>query len=90
MVVLQRLLAAGADEWLWHSQYGCCPGQNTEQAVHCVRRAGDLACATRNGRLHLLAFDWKKALDSIDPQSLFRALRRFGLPHQYLEVAALV
>ena len=49
MVVLQRLLQAGADERLWHSQYGFRQRRSTEQALHCARRALDLAGAVRDG-----------------------------------------
>ena len=32
----------------------------------------------------LLALDWAKAFDAIDPSSLVHALKRFGLPDQFL------
>ncbi len=35
---------------------------------------------------HLLALDWRKAFDSIDPAALLNALRRFGLPPHFLRV----
>ena len=86
MVILQRLLAAGADERMWLSQYGFRRGRNTEQALHCARRAIDFASATRNGSLHMLALDSRKAFDSIAPEAMLKALRRFGLPQHCLEV----
>ena len=46
----------------------------------------DLACAQRSGSLSLLALDWEKAFDSINPDSLLAALKRFGLPLHMLEV----
>ena len=86
MILLRRLLDAGADERLWASQFGFRPGRNTEQALHCARRAIDLAVALRNGSVHLLALDWQKAFDSISPSSLVRALRRFGVPQHFLDI----
>ena len=86
MVLLHRLLNAGADDRMWASQFGFRPGRNTEQALHCSRRAIDLAVALRGGSAHLLALDWAKAFDSISPESLVTALRRFGVPQQFLDV----
>ena len=37
------------------------------------------ACAARDGRIMLLALDWAKVSDSIDPDGLVRALERFSL-----------
>ena len=34
--------------------------------------------------MHLLALDWRKAFDSINPDGLLLALRRFGLPEHFL------
>jgi hypothetical protein len=36
----------------------------------------------------LLALDWRKAFDSINPEGLLDALRRFGLPEHFLTVVA--
>lgn len=85
MILLKRLLAAGADKLVWSSQFGFRPGRSTDDALHCVRRAVERAWADRGGSLHLLALDWRKAFDSIDPKALLNALRRFGLPPQLLK-----
>ena len=86
MIILRRLLEAGADERMWASQFGFRPKRNTEQALHCVRRAIEAAQGHKNGRVHLLALDWAKAFDSINPQALLMSLRRFGLPDHVLNV----
>jgi sorting nexin-29 len=86
MLLLQRLLSAGADDRLWASQYGFRKARSTEHALHCARRAVDQASSTRDGIVHLLALDWAKAFDSINADSLLVALRRFGLPQKLLDV----
>ena len=83
MILLKRLLAAGADSRVWSSQFGFRPGRSTDDALHCVRRAMERACADRGGSLHSLALDYRKTFDSIDPSALLNALRRFGLPLQF-------
>ena len=90
MILLKRLLAAGADRLVWSSQFGFRPGRSTDDALHCVRRAVERACADRGGSLHLLALDWRKAFDSIDPSALLDALRRFGLPLQLQNAIAAI
>jgi hypothetical protein len=86
MVLLVRLLEAGADDRMHSSQFGFRPGRGTEHALHCARRAIDVATALRDSPLHLMALDWRKAFDSISPESLLTALQRFGVPQHMLEV----
>ena len=73
---------------MWASQFGFRPNRNTSQALHCARRALELACSSRNGALHLVALDWRKAFDSINPDRLLLALRRFGLPQNFLDIVS--
>ena len=86
MVLLRRLHAAGADAFLWPSQFGFRPERSTDDALHCARRAVELAWAHRGGSVHLLALDWKRAFDSINSESLLQALTRFGLPGHVVSV----
>ena len=44
----------------------------------------DKAHAIKDDKLVLLALDWAKAFDSIMPGPMLDALRRFGLPDQFL------
>ena len=86
MVILHRLLDAGADERLWTTQFGFRRKRSTEQALHCARRAIEAAQGLKHGCVHLLALDWAKAFDSISPASLLTSLRRFGLPEYVLDI----
>ena len=86
MVLLKRLLQAGADERVSPTQFGFRQKRGTEDALHCARRAIDRANADRGGCLHLLALDWAKAFDSINADATLNALRRFGLPAHFCEV----
>jgi hypothetical protein len=85
-MIKQRLLDAGADAFIWPSQFGFRPGCSTEQAIYIARRRIELARAQRGGRVSLLALDWAKAFDSLNVASLIDALRRFGLPADLLNV----
>ena len=44
-----------------------------------MRRKIEQAWAARGGRAFLLALDWQRAFDCIDPSRMVTALRRFGL-----------
>ena len=90
MILLRRLQTAGADKLVWSSQFGFRLGRSTEDALHCVRRAVEKAWADKGGSLHLLALDWRKAFDSIDPSATLNALRRFGLPPKLLKAIAAI
>ena len=84
LMIKQRLLDAGVDTKLWHSQFGFRVGCSTEDAIYIARRRIELARAQRWGQVSLLALDWAKAFDSINTCSLIDGLRRFGLPAQLL------
>ena len=86
MLILRRLLDAGADDRIIESQFGFRPNKNTEHALHCARRAVDMAMALQKGSLHLMALDWRKAFDSINPDGMLKALKRFGLPQHILDL----
>ena len=86
MILLRRLLRAGADSRICPTQFGFRRHRGTEDALHCARRAIDRALADKNGRLHLLALDWQKAFDSINADAMMNALRRFGVPLHFRQV----
>ena len=86
MILLKRLLEAGADERVWPAQFAFRRKRGTEDALHCARRSIELAWAHRGGHLHLLALDWRKAFDSINASSLLQALRKFGIPDPFVEM----
>ena len=83
---LRRLLQAGADQKIWSTQFGSRPCRSTEDALHIARCSIEQTWAHRNAKLHMLAIDWRKAFDSINPAALLDALRRFGLPAHVLQV----
>ena len=84
ILLKQRLLEAGLDERLWQSQFGFRPKRATEDAIYTARRRIELALAQRNGQLSLLALDWAKAFDSVNVDSMLDALRRFGVPANFI------
>jgi len=83
-ILLQRLKAAGAEDRVWDTQFGFKSKHGTADAIFLARRRLDEIWATKEGQLVLLALDWEKAFDSVDPDSLIQALRRFGLPTRML------
>jgi len=86
MIILRRLMKAGADQKVWSTQFGFRPCRSTEDALHIARRTIEQTWAHRNAKMHMLAVDWRKAFDSINPAALMDALRRFGLPEHVLRV----
>ena len=82
----RRLLDAGVDDQLLPSQFGFRANRSTEDAIFIVRRRIELASARKNGRLSLLALDWKRAFDSVNITSLGDALRRFGIPQAFINL----
>ena len=78
-ILLNRLKAAEAEARLWKRQFGFKTNVSTEAALYIVRRRIEQAWAAKNGQALPLAFDWKKAFDSIDPDRLMNALERFGI-----------
>jgi len=84
----QRLLKAGVEDRIWHSQFGFRRDCSTTDAIYAARRQIELACARRHGCISLLALDWKKAFDSVNVDSLMDALRRFGLPSAFCQVVS--
>lgn len=81
-----RLVQAGAEARLSDEQFGFRSGRSTVQAIATLRRRIECAVAWKNGRLSVLALDWKRAFDSITISSLHQALERFGLPAHVLKV----
>lgn len=84
----QRLVDAGIEQRLWETQYGFRKQRGTVDAIYIARRRIELACAQRQGRVSLLALDWRKAFDCINVQSLLDALRRLGLPAHFVNLVA--
>ena len=82
----QRLLDAGLDRRLWHSQHGFRAKRSTEDAIFVARRHVELAYAQKDGSLSFLALDWRKAFDSVHVDRLLSTLRRFGFPTKYVNV----
>ena len=83
----QRLLDGGLDDRLWSSQFGFRKRRSTEDAIYVIRRRIELAHAQRNGQLHLLALDWKRAFDSVNISSLVALLHRFGIPAKFVQAS---
>lgn len=81
-----RIIDAGALNHLWESQFGFRPGHCTEDAIFAARRHIELACAQRDGKVTLLALDWKKAFDSVNVEALLNALSRFGIVGEMLDM----
>ena len=53
-----------------------------------ARRFIDNAHAKADGKFILLALDWAKAFDSLMPGPMLDALRRFGLPADFVNMIA--
>jgi len=87
-MILARLKKKGVEDKLWRTQFGFRSGCGTRDAIFIARRLIEQCHNCRNQHVVFLALDWAKAFDSIDPRCLVAALRRFGLPEQYLNIIA--
>jgi len=89
-LVHKRLVTAGVEKRLSETQFGFRSGRSTLDAIFVLRRRGGLAGAQRDGKVFVMALDWSKAFDSINPESMLSALRRFGLTEHVLGVIAAI
>ena len=85
-ILLRRLKAAGADARIWPTQFGFRTGRGCADALFVARRLLERTCAAKDGSLVFLALDWAKAFDSISPDGLIVALRRFGIPDGFCAI----
>ena len=84
--MLQRLQHAGAEERLTKGKFRFRRKCGTTEAIFAARRQIELAWAGRTSQVSLLALDWAKAFESIDPHALVVMLSRFGLPDVVLNI----
>ena len=89
-LVHKRLVAAGSEERLSKTQFGFRSDHSTSDAIFVLRRRVELAAAQRGGQMFVTALDWSKAFDSINPEAMLAALRRFGLTEHVLGVIAAI
>ena len=57
-VLLQRLLAAGAESRVWHTQFGFRSQPGPADAIFVARRLIEQTWSTHEGRLVVVALDW--------------------------------
>jgi hypothetical protein len=84
----KRLQQGGAEDRLRPTQFGFRPGRSTVQAISIVRRMFDAAHAAAGPGILALMLDWAKAFDRLLPEAMMKALKRFGVPHEMLQMIA--
>ena len=89
-ILLQRLKAGKAEDRAWSTQFGFKSKRGTNDAILPAKRHLDAAWAAQDGQLVLLALDWARAFDSVDPGCLMKALERFGLSVHMLDAIGAV
>ena len=77
-VLLQRLKDAVAEGRIWPTQFAFKSNSGTSDALFLARRLIEEVCESKGGSAVLLAHNWAKAPDSLDPSALKRALVRSG------------
>ena len=85
-ILLQRLKTGGAEQRVWRTQYGFKSDNGTADDLFLARRLLEKTWANKSGQLLFLALDWAKAFDSVSPEALLTALKRFGVPDQFAAV----
>ena len=87
-LLLLRLKKAGAEERITDTQFGFKSKSGTREALFLVRRMIEQSWLKKDHKFIMLALDWSKAFDSISPASLLQALRRFGIPQEFVSMIA--
>ena len=87
-LILLRLKDGHAEERIWRTQFGFRSNFGTNDALFMVRRMIAKALASKDDYLIILALDWAKAFDSIAPEALCLALRRFGIGNAMAAIIA--
>ena len=67
-------------------QTGYRTGLSTDDANHMLLRAMELALRWQDLSLYMFFLDWQKCYDRIHHERLLDAVRRMGVPPQYLKV----
>lgn len=86
IILLERLRKVGAQEQIWPTQFGFKQKCGTNDALFVARRIMEEIWGMRDGKGVFLALDWAKAFDSISPETMSRALERFGCPSKLVEI----
>ena len=60
-ILLKRLKDAGAEDLIWHTQYGFRSKVGTADALFAVRRILDMVWSGKDNQLIFAALDWSKA-----------------------------
>ena len=71
---------------IWRNQKGFLRGVSTDDANFLLLRLQELSFRWQDFPLYFIFLDWVKCYDKIHHGPLLDALRRFGLPQQYLDV----
>ena len=83
---LIELRLRGLEHRVWHMQTGYRTGLSTDDANHMLLRAMELALRWQDLSLYMFFLDWQKCYDRIHHERLLDAVRRMGVPPQYLKV----
>ena len=68
--------------------FGFKTGLGTADALFIIRRLLERVWTANNESGMFLALDWARAFDSIAPEALLTALKRFGLPNHFCSIVA--
>ena len=85
---MNRLQSNGIDSKIWKTQFGFRPKKGTQDVIFILKRIIERYFNYKNCSTTLLALNWAKVFDSIDPYCLYHALRRYGLPQKILNIIA--
>ena len=89
-MMLERLRDGGCEDYLRQTQFGFRAKRSTSQAIFMAKRLIDRALDTKNGKLSIILLDWAKAFDRIRPEAMLRALKRFGIPSDFIEIISAI
>ena len=89
-ILLSRLKNAGAEEIIFPTQFGFRAKYGTREALFAARRMLEQVLEDKSSSAIFLALDWAQALDCICPPRLLVALKRFGIPDNFVRMVMVV
>ena len=85
MMLIRERIQTGIEAFVTKTQYGFRPARSTSHAIFILKRIQEFAESTGTP-LYMTLLDWEKAFDKVDHDCLCKALERFSIHQEVIEV----